>query len=225
MKLIDKTTETDKEIRNFTASDEYVSLIYSIMYALEALPMDPISVGMASAMINRLQRLCFSSEKFDLLTHIPATYMDILRKNGLVDDVIKFGQDFVAAWEEKYIYSTSDNTAYSYLICLMKLITVLKEHGRINEALNYGRNTTMVAPSQQHKYYLIRNLQCNLTTTHIELLCEAGLDEEALKFAQELSVTDSDNPPLGAHNDCMLNQLFHLAVITETSQLLPAEMN
>ncbi len=56
LKLIDKTMETDKTIRDFTASDEYRSLIEIIMDALVASPLDPISIGMASAMINRLQK-------------------------------------------------------------------------------------------------------------------------------------------------------------------------
>ncbi len=215
LKLIDKAVETDKEMRRFTVSGNYISLIDSIMKGLAALPPDSGSVKKASAVITRFKTLFVSQDKFNFWSDTPDAYMEVLDKNGLADNAIIYGQDFLSAWEKKHIYSSSDNTAYSYLICLMKLITLLEQQGRINEALDYSRNMTMVAPlSRHHRSSRIHALQCNLTTTHIGLLYAAGLGAVALTFAKEVSITScsgSDDPSKGTHNDCVLNQLLNLA--------------
>lgn len=218
LRLVDNAAERDKEIQKFVDSDDHISLIDCIMDALEASPPDCSSVAKASTLMSRFKNIFLSLIKFNFPSSAPGSYMKVLAKNGLVDDAINYGQDFLTTWERKHTYSDSDYTAHSFLTCATKYIAILREHNREGDALKCSTSTMAVAGhwcSQHHKDPIIHDLQCDLTTAHIELLCAMGLYETALELAQAASVKScsGEDPSVGVYNDCLLNQLLNLAAM------------
>ncbi|KJA25602.1 hypothetical protein HYPSUDRAFT_37648 [Hypholoma sublateritium FD-334 SS-4] len=217
LRLVDNTVGTDKKIQNFVDSDTYFSLIDGIMDALADSPPDPSSLGKASTLITRFKRVFFSSDKFDFKSRTPGMYVEVLDKNGLVDDAISYGQDFLSACERKYSHSNSFESMYSYLYCMEKHIKSLKKNCRIHDALKYSTNmAAIVRPrSHHHKDPSIRKPQYDLSRTHMELLCSVGLYKTALEFTQAafIKLNSDEGPSVGEDNHYVLHELFDLALM------------
>ncbi len=216
LKLVDNAAERDLDTRKFAESEEHISLIDCVMDALEASPPDLHSVKKASIIIARFNNLFHLSEKIGSISGTPGSYMKILEKNGLVDDAIAYGKDFISPWQNKHAYSGNINTIYAYLTCAEQLIDIMADHNRREDALECITNAISIAERYSHhrKDLFIHNLQCDLTSTRIELLCSMGFYKEAFQFAQAESSYGKDSS-LCIFQDCQCNfrQLLSLTTM------------
>ena len=221
LRLVDHAEQKDERIQKYANSTEHILLIDCIMDALAASPRDPGVIGKASTLIARFRKNFLSFDKFDVFSNTPATYMEILQKNDLVDDAINYGEDFLSTWEKKHTFSDSDYTSFSYLTCMMMHIDILKDRNRTHEALKSSTNAISIVGQcpRHHKDPDIHDLQRHLVNTHIQLLCSLGLCEEALNFVRVepgYFCSNSEGTSVDAHSgacQCALDRLLNLATV------------